>query len=64
MTFALLGTGIVIILEGALSYLGLGIPPPGAELGQHDRAGRADADRVPRARADPEPVPVRHRASG
>ena len=28
MTFALLGFGIVIILEGALSYLGLGIPLP------------------------------------
>lgn len=32
-TFALLGAGIVIILEGALSYLGLGIPPPGASWG-------------------------------
>ena len=28
MTFALLGFGIVIILEGALSFLGLGIPLP------------------------------------
>jgi peptide/nickel transport system permease protein len=27
-TFALLGTGIVIILEGGLSFLGLGIQPP------------------------------------
>lgn len=26
--FALLGTGVVIIIEGALSFLGLGIPPP------------------------------------
>ncbi len=32
-TFALLGAGIVIILEGALSYLGLGIPPPGPSWG-------------------------------
>jgi peptide/nickel transport system permease protein len=28
MTFALLGFGIAIILEGALSFLGLGIPLP------------------------------------
>jgi len=34
MTFALLGFGIVIILEGALSFLGLGIPCP-------SRAGEA-----------------------
>jgi len=32
-TFALLGVGIAIILEGALSYLGLGIPPPGPSWG-------------------------------
>jgi peptide/nickel transport system permease protein len=28
MTFSLLGIGVAIILEGALSYLGLGIPLP------------------------------------
>ena len=28
ITFALLGMGIIIVLEGALSFLGLGIPPP------------------------------------
>jgi peptide/nickel transport system permease protein len=28
VTFALLGVGIVIVLEGALSFLGLGVPPP------------------------------------
>jgi peptide/nickel transport system permease protein len=33
MTFALLGFGVVIILEGALSYLGLGIPLPEASWG-------------------------------
>ena len=30
MTWSLLGFGVVIILEGALSYLGLGIPLPEA----------------------------------
>jgi peptide/nickel transport system permease protein len=33
MTFSLLGVGVVIILEGALSYLGLGIPLPEASWG-------------------------------
>jgi len=33
MTFSLLGIGVAIILEGALSYLGLGIPLPEASWG-------------------------------
>jgi peptide/nickel transport system permease protein len=33
MTFSLLGFGVVIILEGALSFLGLGIPLPEASWG-------------------------------
>jgi peptide/nickel transport system permease protein len=33
MTFSLLGIGVVIILEGALSFLGLGIPLPEASWG-------------------------------
>ena len=33
MTFSLLGIGVIIILEGALSYLGLGIPPPNPSWG-------------------------------
>ncbi len=33
VTFALLGIGVVVILEGALDYLGLGIPPPAASWG-------------------------------
>ena len=37
VTFSLLGLGIMIILEGALDFLGYGIPPTHAELGQHDR---------------------------
>ena len=32
-TFALLGMGIIIILEGALSFLGLGVPPPDPSWG-------------------------------
>jgi peptide/nickel transport system permease protein len=33
VTFSLLGIGVVIILEGALDYLGYGIPPPTASWG-------------------------------
>jgi peptide/nickel transport system permease protein len=33
MTFSLLGVGVAIILEGALSFLGLGIPLPEASWG-------------------------------
>ena len=33
VTFSLLGIGVVIILEGALDFLGYGIPAPGASWG-------------------------------
>jgi peptide/nickel transport system permease protein len=33
MTFALLGVSIAIIVEAALSFLGLGVPPPGPSWG-------------------------------
>jgi peptide/nickel transport system permease protein len=33
VTFGLLGMGVVIILEGALSFFGLGIPPPNPSWG-------------------------------
>ncbi len=33
VTFGLLGIGVAIILEGALSFLGLGIPPPAPSWG-------------------------------
>ena len=33
ITFALLGMGITVVLEGALSFLGLGIPPPAPSWG-------------------------------
>ncbi|MGH8868197.1 MAG: ABC transporter permease [Actinomycetes bacterium] len=33
ITFGMLGMGIVIIVEGALSFLGLGVPPPAPSWG-------------------------------
>ena len=49
------GWASTIILEGALSFLGLGVPPPAAELGEHDLrgagspVGRAEARAAARA---------------
>lgn len=40
LTFTLLGAGIVIILEGALDFLGYGIPPPGASWGNMISSGQ------------------------
>lgn len=33
LTFGLLGTGVIMIIEGALSFLGLGVPPPNPSWG-------------------------------
>jgi peptide/nickel transport system permease protein len=33
LTYALLGMGIIMILEGALSFVGLGVPPPAPSWG-------------------------------
>jgi peptide/nickel transport system permease protein len=40
MTFSLLGVGVVMILEGALSFLGLGIPPPEPSWGSMIASGQ------------------------
>ncbi len=39
LTFALLGAGVAIIQEGALSFLSLGVPPPGASWGNMIQSG-------------------------
>jgi peptide/nickel transport system permease protein len=41
ITFGLLGIGVTIILEGALSFLGLGIPPPQPSWGNMIFEGQA-----------------------
>jgi len=40
-TFGLLGIGVTIILEGALSFLGLGVPPPNPSWGNMIFEGQA-----------------------
>ncbi len=41
LTFSLLGASITIILEGALDFLGYGIPPPGASWGNMIASGQS-----------------------
>jgi peptide/nickel transport system permease protein len=41
VTFGLLGVGVTIILEGALSFLGLGVPPPQPSWGNMIFEGQA-----------------------
>ena len=41
ITFGLLGIGVTIILEGALSFLGLGVPPPAPSWGNMIFDGQA-----------------------
>ena len=48
VTFALLGMGIIIILEGALSFLGLGVPPPAPSWGNMIAEGQNVLSATPR----------------
>jgi peptide/nickel transport system permease protein len=47
MTFSLLGVGVAIILEGALSFLGLGIPLPEASWGSMIAQGQGTLSASP-----------------
>jgi peptide/nickel transport system permease protein len=48
ITFALLGMGIIIILEGALSFLGLGVPAPDPSWGNMISNGQQTLSATPR----------------
>lgn len=47
ITFGMLGMGLIIILEGALSFLGLGIPPPSPSWGNMIAEGQASLSATP-----------------
>jgi peptide/nickel transport system permease protein len=47
VTFGLLGMGVAIILEGALSFLGLGIPDPGPSWGNMIALGQGTLSASP-----------------
>ena len=48
ITFGLLGTGIVMILEGSLSFVGLGVPPPAPSWGNMIAQGQSTLSADPR----------------
>lgn len=48
VTFTLLGAGVVMILEGALDFLGYGIPPPAASWGNMISTGQQVLSIYPR----------------
>jgi peptide/nickel transport system permease protein len=48
ITFTLLGAAITVILEGALDFLGYGIPPPAASWGNMIAAGQSFISVYPR----------------
>ena len=47
ITFGMLGMGLIIVLEGALSFLGLGIPPPAPTWGNMISEGQASLSATP-----------------
>jgi peptide/nickel transport system permease protein len=47
MTFGLLGIGVAIMVEAALSFLGLGVPPPAPSWGNMISAGQAALTSAP-----------------
>jgi peptide/nickel transport system permease protein len=48
ITFGLLGMGITMILEGALSFIGLGVPPPAPSWGNMIAQGQSTLSAQPR----------------
>lgn len=48
ISFALLGMGITMILEGALSFIGLGVPPPAPSWGNMIAQGQSTLSADPR----------------
>jgi peptide/nickel transport system permease protein len=47
LTFSILGMGLIIIIEGALSFLGLGIAPPAPSWGNMIAEGQASLSATP-----------------
>jgi len=48
LTYSLLGIGIIMILEGALSFVGLGVPPPAPSWGNMIAQGQSTLSAQPR----------------
>jgi peptide/nickel transport system permease protein len=48
LAFFLLGVAVTIVVEGALSFLGLGVPPPASSWGSMIGEGRESLESAPR----------------
>ena len=48
LAFSLLGVAVIIVVEGALSFLGLGVPPPISSWGSMIEEGRGSLEIAPR----------------
>jgi peptide/nickel transport system permease protein len=48
LAFFLLGVAVTIVVEGALSFLGLGVPPPASSWGSMIGEGRESLENAPR----------------
>ena len=48
LAFFLLGVAVIIVVEGALSFLGLGVPPPISSWGSMIGEGRESLEIAPR----------------
>jgi peptide/nickel transport system permease protein len=48
LAYFLLGVAVIIVVEGALSFLGLGVPPPTASWGSMIGEGRESLEVAPR----------------
>ncbi len=48
LAFFLLGVAVTILVEGALSFLGLGVPPPASSWGSMIGEGRESLEIAPR----------------
>src|SRR6201996_6985696 len=57
LAFFLLGVAVTIVVEGALSFLGLGVPPPMASWGNMIGEGRESLDMAPWLARRPAPRP-------
>ena len=62
LAFFLLGVAVIIVVEGSLSFLGLGVPPPISSWGSMIGEGRESLDVAPRLAFLPASGNVPHRA--
>ena len=53
LAYALVATGVIVVLEGSLAFLGLSIPPPAPTWGSMIAEGKRHLDASPHVTAIP-----------